>query len=143
MAVGGTVTLLMRGVMLVGLLSVLSKSVRRNGGPLHRCGSHVGRDGRRLRFERLSTQDLLRGDRALRLVAQDVWDRRRDVALRNNASGHLVQKRLAEVVVGAIDYRHVDVSASQRSRGEQTREATARDHDAMPSMGVVVTHRNS
>src|SRR5262245_52602538 len=54
------------------------------------------------------------------------------ISLGENARRHLVQQRLEQVMVVAVNDSHVDVSASQSSGGEQATEATAHDHDAMP-----------
>jgi hypothetical protein len=68
------------------------------------------------------------------LVAQDVSNRRRDVALGKNAGRHLVEQRLEEVVVVAVDDRDVNIRAAQGSSGEQTTEAAAHDYDAVPTV---------
>jgi hypothetical protein len=67
-------------------------------------------------------------------MAQDVSNRRGDVPLGENTGRHLVQERLEEVMVVAVDDGDVDVRASQRSCGEQAAEATTHDHDAMPAL---------
>ena len=44
-------------------------------------------------------------------------------------------------MVVAIDDRHIDVVASQRSRREQTAEAATDDHDAMPATCSAIADR--
>ena len=55
----------------------------------------------------------------------------RDVALGEDAGGQLIQQRLEQMVVRAVDDRHVDVGAPQRLGGEQAAEPGADDHDAV------------
>ena len=47
------------------------------------------------------------------LAAQDVADRRRDVAGRQPGRRHLVEQRLEEVVVAPVDHDDVHARASQ------------------------------
>ena len=51
------------------------------------------------------------------------------VARRQRARRHLVEQRLEQVVVRAVDQRHVDVGAPQPLRGGKPAEAAADDHD--------------
>ena len=75
------------------------------------------------------------------LVAQDVPDRRRDVALGENPRCHLVQQRLEEMVVVAVDDGHVHGGVSQSPGREQTTEAAAHDRDTMTAGFRAVAHR--
>ncbi len=62
------------------------------------------------------------------LVADDAPDRIRDVGGAEPGGRHLVEQRLEQVVVAAIDQGHVDAGADQvLGRGEPT-EAAADDH---------------
>jgi hypothetical protein len=47
------------------------------------------------------------GDAGVALLAQGSADRRRDVSLGEHARRHLVEQRLEEVMVRAVDDRHV------------------------------------
>ena len=61
-------------------------------------------------------------------------DRRSAVARRQATSRHLVEQRLEQVVVRAVDERHVDVGVPKLVRGSQTAEPTADDHDPAPAV---------
>jgi len=69
--------------------------------------------------------------RGVSLVAQDVPDRRRDISFGENTRRHLIQERLKEVVVAAVDNSYINLSAPQCSSSEQTPEATADNGDPM------------
>ena len=58
---------------------------------------------------------------------------------RQAGGGDLVEQRLEQVVIGAIDHRHAHRRARQRPRGEQAAEAAADDDDMM---GPCVTECN-
>jgi hypothetical protein len=77
--------------------------------------------------------------RGVRLVAEDVASRRRDLTLRQDVRRHLVEERLEEVMVGPVDDRHLDIRSPQGLGGEQAREAGADDRDAMGH--VPASHR--
>ena len=64
------------------------------------------------------------------LTAQDPADRRRDVAGRQRRRRHLIQQRLEDVMVAAIDERDPHRRPPQRARGVQAAEAAADDDDA-------------
>ena len=84
-----------------------------------------------------STRDVL-------CLAQHVPQRRRDLAGREDAGGHLVQQRLEEVVVPAVEQRHVDtVDVSEEAAGGQPAEAAAdaRRPDGSDSLTVAVPRR--
>ena len=66
------------------------------------------------------------------LPAKHVADRRRDLALRQDPRGHLVQQRLEQMVVDAVDEGEVHGRALQEPGGEQPPEPAADDDDAMP-----------
>jgi len=63
------------------------------------------------------------------LVAQDRADRLRDVRRRERRGCHLVEQRLEEMVVVAVDDQHVSGRARQCPRGEQAAETTTDDDD--------------
>ena len=68
---------------------------------------------------------------------QDVAQRRRDLARRQDAGGHLVQQRLEEVVVAPIEQRDVDAAGWPRNRhGGQPAEAASDDDDAVAGRAV-------
>ena len=70
------------------------------------------------------------------LPAQDAAQRRRDLGLGEDARRHLVEQRLEQVVVGAVDQRDLDRRAAQRARGGQAAEAAADDQDAVGRVAV-------
>src|SRR5437867_2234580 len=58
------------------------------------------------------------------LRAQQPSDRRGDVARRERRRGHLVEQRLKDVMVRAIDDGDVDGGIAQRPRGVQSAKST-------------------
>ena len=72
-------------------------------------------------------------------TAQHVTDGRRDLALRKDAGGHLVQQRLEEVVVGPVDDGDPHRRPLQRPGREEAAEAAAHDDDVV--LGVRRAHR--
>jgi hypothetical protein len=56
-----------------------------------------------------------------------VADGRRHRRRRQPGGGHLVQQRLEQVVVGAVDQRHLDIGTRQRTHRFQATEAAADD----------------
>ena len=73
--------------------------------------------------------DLGHADRHVALVAQDVAQRRGDVTGREPGRGHLVEQRLEQVVVGAVDQGDVDRRLGQRPRRPQASKAATDDDD--------------
>ena len=69
---------------------------------------------------------------ALRLVAQDVADRRGDRRRREARARDLVEQRLEQVVVGAVDQRDLDLGLRQRAHRLDAAEAAADDDDVRP-----------
>jgi hypothetical protein len=63
------------------------------------------------------------------LTAQHPADRRGNVAWRQRRGRHLVEKRLKEMIVVAIEDRDADRRTRQRARGLEPAESTADDHD--------------
>ena len=68
-------------------------------------------------------------------VVQDVADGRGDLALGQDARGHLVQQRLEEMMVRAVDDGDAHRFALERPRGEEPAEATADDHHVVAAVG--------
>ena len=66
------------------------------------------------------------------LLAQDQPGRRRDLALGDDAGGHLVQQRLEQVVGGPGDQLDVDVGVLERLSGVQSAEPRSDDDDLVP-----------
>ncbi len=64
------------------------------------------------------------------LVAEDFAQRPGDVGGREAGRGHLIEQRLEEVVVAAVDERHVHLLALELLDGFQPAEAAADDDDA-------------
>src|SRR5208282_3212609 len=67
------------------------------------------------------------------LLLEDVSQRRGDVRGRKSARGDLIEQRLKQMVVAAIDQRHVHRRALEAKRGAQPAEAAAQDYDSMPA----------
>ena len=86
--------------------------------------------------------DLRHQHRRVRVLAQQPPNRRRDVARRQHGRRHLIEQRLEEMVVRAVEQRDVDVRrcCSPRAASEP-REAAADDHDARSrhAVGIVST----
>ena len=74
------------------------------------------------------------GEQALDVpvLLQQVAQRRRDLALGQDAGRALVEQRLEQVVRGPVDQGHVDRGLAQRPRREQPGETAADDHDPWP-----------
>ncbi len=65
------------------------------------------------------------------LAAKDGADGGSDFGGGEGASGNLIEKRLEEVEVAFVEKGDVDVGALEGLRGDETREATAEDEDAV------------
>ncbi len=63
------------------------------------------------------------------------WARRCPPGL-SDGGGHLIEQRLEQVVVVAVDHRHIHGGALQLARGLEAPEASAHDDHVMPSPGV-------
>jgi hypothetical protein len=68
----------------------------------------------------------------IRVAAEDVPGRRGDVTLGQDARRHLIEQRLEQVMVGAVDHGHLHRSTPQGLRGGQPAEARADYHDPVP-----------
>ena len=66
---------------------------------------------------------------------QNSAQRRRDLPLREDPGGHLVEQRLEEVVVVPIDEGDPDRSTAQDLGREQAAEASADDQHSMGTRG--------
>ena len=77
-----------------------------------------------------------------RIAPQRDPDRRRALARRHRAECHLVEQRLEQVVVLAVDHRHVDVGVLQPPRRRQPAEPAADDHDPAPRSGRSVSRHS-
>ena len=64
--------------------------------------------------------------------AQHVADGRRDLALREDAGGHLVEERLEEMVVGAVDEGDPHLGVLEGAGGEEPAEPGADDDHVVP-----------
>ena len=87
--------------------------------------------------------DLGEQHRGVLLVAQDVPQRRRDLALGDDAGRDLVEHRLEQVVGLAIDQRDVDRRPAERPRREQAAEAPADHHDPVSLVARLPGHRGA
>ena len=65
----------------------------------------------------------------VRLPPQDPANGRRDVAWRERGHRHLVEQRLEDVMVAAVDDRESNLRAPQRARRVEPAKAAADDHD--------------
>ena len=92
-------------------------------------GGAVGeRDAPRLRID---VDDFTHQDAGVLLAAQHGAQRRGDLAGGQRAGRALVQQRLKQVVIAAVDQRHVDGRGLQSPNREEAAEATADDDDSV------------
>ena len=75
-------------------------------------------------------------------MPQDPADRRRDVAGRQRRRRHLIEQRLEQVVVVAVEERDAHRRTLQRLRGREPAEAAADDHDVRRASGMRTVHRS-
>src|SRR4051812_16220050 len=97
--------------------------------------SPIGAEGRHGVSIEVKPHDLRELDPGVPLPPQDVSDRRRDLALRENPRRDLVEQRLEQVVIDPVDQGDVDRGSPQEARGEQPPKPAANDDDAMPGRG--------
>ncbi len=64
------------------------------------------------------------------LAAENAADRAGDVGGVQGRGGDLVKQGLEQVMILAVDDRHLDLGPPQRLRGRQAGESAAQDHDA-------------
>src|SRR5688572_7749734 len=74
-------------------------------------------------------------NRAVRLALENPAKRGGNVRGRECAGRHLIQKRLEQMKVAAVDERHVEASATKRAGRIQTRESAADDHNSVLRSG--------
>src|ERR1700735_3628422 len=65
------------------------------------------------------------------LALQNIAERRSDIGWRKRARGHLVEKRLEEVIVAAIDERGAHAPSLHSYRRAEAAKAPANDHHMM------------
>ena len=65
---------------------------------------------------------------AAHLFAQDVADGRRHRGRGQTGRGHLVEQGLKQVVVGAVDERHLDLGLGQSAHSLEAAKTAADDH---------------
>jgi hypothetical protein len=94
-------------------------------GPAAVAGQHA--PARDVDADRLVEHDL-----GVPLPTQHATDRRRDVGRRERGRRDLVEQRLEQMVIAAIDHRHVDRRVGEPLGGGEAAEAGADDHDARP-----------
>ncbi len=79
----------------------------------------------------------LRQDDPQRLVVpQHVADGGSDLPLREDAGRHLVEQRLEEVMVRAVDERDPHGRTLERASGKEPSEAASDDHDMVPRVAA-------
>ena len=115
-----------RGPVVVAEVGVRRRRWRRSGS---RTTASRRRRGSTRRAARSIPHASASSTRTLSLAAQHPADRRGDVARRQAGRGHLIQQRLEDVVVVAVDQRHAHRRAPERLGGNQPAEAAADDHD--------------
>jgi hypothetical protein len=76
----------------------------------------------------IDTDDLAEYYARVPLVPEDVTDRRRDVALREDPRRKLVEQRLEQVMICTVDDSNLDIGALQCPRGKESAEPTANDY---------------
>ena len=72
------------------------------------------------------------------VVAQDVADRRCDLALREDPGRHLVEQWLEEVVVPPVDQRHPNRGTLEGTGGEEPAEPATDDDDVVATIARLV-----
>ncbi len=70
------------------------------------------------------------------MVAQEGADRRGDVGRRQRRGRNLIQERLEQMMVRAVDQQDIDGRAGEPGRRCQSAEAAAHDDDALPLLHV-------
>ena len=93
------------------------------------------------RAARSTASTSLCSTRTLREAREDAADRRRDLRRAEARHRHLVEQRLEQMVVAAVDQRHLDAAhAAEPLGGVQPGEAAADDHDlACAAQGATIT----
>ncbi len=112
---------------------------RGDGQVVERDDTPVGegdRPGRTIDRSGLAEQDL-----DVPGAAKDRPDRRCDVARRQRRRRDLVQHRLEQMVIGAIDQGHVDGAARQLLGEIETREPAPQDHHTRATHSRIVSRR--
>ena len=69
----------------------------------------------------INPDDLAERNGRVALITQHLAERRRDVAFGEESGRHLVEQRLEQVVVGAVDERDVDIGARELLGGKARR----------------------
>ena len=70
-------------------------------------------------------------------MTQQPTDRHGNVSRVEHRHGHLIQQRLKQVVIGAIDEGNPDIRRRQLSRGGESRKAATNDDDMWTRVGGV------
>jgi hypothetical protein len=91
----------------------------------------------------IDQRDLAHEHGDVALLAQDVAQRCGDRRRREAGGGHLVQQRLEQVMVAAIDQRDLHRCAAQLPHGPQAAESTTDDHDAFHIVHEAKLNRNA
>jgi hypothetical protein len=87
--------------------------------------SQAGKPERRRRISSASSSLLSPGAKG----AQESWPKYECVAPRQTRGRHLVEQRLEQVMVLAVEQRQLGPGARQAARGREAAEAAADDHD--------------
>src|ERR1700756_4904864 len=88
----------------------------------------------------IDTDDLAEYYVRVPLVPEDVTDRRRDVAFREDPRCKLVEQWLEQVMICTVDDSNLDIGALQCPRGKESAETTANDHYTMTTACCYSAH---
>ncbi|MDB5217598.1 MAG: hypothetical protein JWO86_5525 [Myxococcaceae bacterium] len=84
----------------------------------------------------IDARDVTEHDAHVGIAGEDAADGRCDLGGGEARHRHLIEERLEEVVVGAVDQRDLDVAPGERLRGLEAAEAAAHDHHAPLRLGA-------
>ncbi len=76
----------------------------------------------------IDTRDLRHANSHIALFPEQMANRRGDVARRQHGSRDLIEQRLKEMVIRAVNQRHANRRVSQGAGGGQSSETAADDH---------------
>ena len=105
-----------------------------------RSSSSGGDAAQHFAARRIHPRDAREHHGRILLVAQYPRDGRGNIGRRQAARRDLIQERLEEVLVAAVDQRHVDRRAGERLCGGEPAEARANNHHARTRCDIDVQH---
>src|SRR5262249_6633827 len=101
---------------------------RARGGRLNRAGGNI------------NAGDLRQEDADVSLLRLELADRRGDLGGREDGGCHLIEQRLKNVVVAAIDQDDLDIGAPQRVCGGDPGKAATDDKNALALWAMRLDH---